>query len=187
MLTGLTRTLSWVICGSTGQRRDTVERSQSCPWGRRATHLLERICVEQNPSKLNNLGRVLGDVDAVLIARRGHMDHDIAVDVDLGLRGHDGRRRLRARDGRGRATSSAVDLVSLEERRGEGAAACDRAGSGRSFEIAAWCRVGVKLQEALPSKKKRRHFGRHCRRRAGAGESDCPKGQGGRNGVKKRR
>lgn len=49
----------------------------------RHAHLFERLCVKQDPSKLNNLGRVLGDVHAVLIASGCDVDHDIAVDVEL--------------------------------------------------------------------------------------------------------
>lgn len=55
-----------------------------------ATHLLERVCVEQDPTKLNHLGRVLCHINAVLVTGGRNMDHDIAIDVELGqlLRRH---------------------------------------------------------------------------------------------------
>lgn len=47
------------------------------------THLLQRLGVEKNPAELNNLGRVLCDVDSMLIAGGCDVDHDIAIDVEL--------------------------------------------------------------------------------------------------------
>ncbi|KAK1247827.1 hypothetical protein MKX07_000715 [Trichoderma sp. CBMAI-0711] len=56
------------------------------------SNLFESVGVKENPSKLNDLGRVLGNVHTVLIAGGRNMDDDVAVDVELGhlLRRHDG-------------------------------------------------------------------------------------------------
>lgn len=57
-------------------------------------YLLERVRIKENPTELDNLGRVLGNVDAVLITGGRHVDHDVAIDVELGnlLGRHDGGR-----------------------------------------------------------------------------------------------
>jgi hypothetical protein len=44
-------------------------------------NLLKCGCVNQDPTKLNNLGRVLRYINAVLIAGSRNMNHDIAIDV----------------------------------------------------------------------------------------------------------
>lgn len=51
-----------------------------------ATHLLERVGIKQDPSKLNHLGRVLCHIDAVLVAGGRNVDDDVAIDVKLGQR-----------------------------------------------------------------------------------------------------
>lgn len=110
------------------------------------THLLERVGVKENPSKLNDLSGILGYVDTVLVTRRGHMDHDVAVDVELRLRRHDGRRSVRLDSNAGLENGGSVDagcsLVDLSPKKelGEkGAAACDPAGSMR---MRAGCGMG---------------------------------------------
>lgn len=51
-----------------------------------SSHLVAVLGVEQDPSKLDDLGRVLGNVDAVLVAGSCNMDDDVAVEVAaLGL------------------------------------------------------------------------------------------------------
>jgi len=44
-------------------------------------HLVERAGVEQNPTELNHLSRVLGDINSMLVARGCDVDHDISVDL----------------------------------------------------------------------------------------------------------
>ncbi len=48
-------------------------------------YLVQRVCVQQDPTKLNNLGGVLGHVHAVLVAGSGDVDDDIAVDLEGGV------------------------------------------------------------------------------------------------------
>lgn len=43
--------------------------------------------VEKNPAKLDQLGRVLGDVDAMLIAGGRNVDHDVSVQLERGALG----------------------------------------------------------------------------------------------------
>lgn len=47
------------------------------------THFLKRARIKENPAKLDNLCRVLCHINAVLIAGGCHMDHHIAIDVEL--------------------------------------------------------------------------------------------------------
>lgn len=59
-------------------------------------YLFAGLCVQQDPTKLDDLGRVLGNIYAVLITRRGNVYHDIAVEVRClrrggGLGGHNHR------------------------------------------------------------------------------------------------
>jgi hypothetical protein len=55
-------------------------------------HLFARLCVEENPTKLNDFCRVFGYVDAVLVAGRGYVDDDVSVEVGgLGARSRLGR------------------------------------------------------------------------------------------------
>ena len=56
-------------------------------------HLFARLCVKENPAELDDLCRVFGYVDAVLIAGRGYVDDDVSVEIGGlggwgGLRGH---------------------------------------------------------------------------------------------------
>ena len=44
-------------------------------------YLIRRLRVQQDPSKLNDLGRVLGYIDAVLVTCGGYMDDYVAVEV----------------------------------------------------------------------------------------------------------
>lgn len=88
VLTGLTRTLSWVIWQ---QRKTFVSHLARRRWNvlaqlwalgwLLATHLLERVGIKQDPSKLNHLGRVLCHIDAVLVAGGRNVDDDVAIDV----------------------------------------------------------------------------------------------------------
>lgn len=59
---------------------------------KRISNLLKSAGINENPSKLNDLGRILGHIDTVFIASGRNVDHDVAVDVELGhlLRSHDG-------------------------------------------------------------------------------------------------
>ena len=62
------------------------------PPGREA-HLFEGVCIQEDPAKLNDLGRVLCNIYAMLIAGRSHVHDHIAVDAELRalLRRHFGR------------------------------------------------------------------------------------------------
>lgn len=67
-----------------------------------SSHLVAVLGVEQNPPELDNLGRVLGHVDAVLVAGSCNMDDDVAVEIAaLGLRSSHHRAWLRTVCGRG--------------------------------------------------------------------------------------
>lgn len=63
------------------QGRGVSQEHSPLPEG--APYLLAALGVQQNPSELDDLGRVLGHVHSVFITRRGNMyDH---VTVQLGL------------------------------------------------------------------------------------------------------
>lgn len=51
--------------------------------GREQAHLFESVCVQQDPAKLNDLGRVLCNVDTMFIASGSHVNNDVAVDTEL--------------------------------------------------------------------------------------------------------
>lgn len=94
MLTGLTRTLSRWSCERSA-KHTTAWQSQ---W-HYGTHLLAGLCVEQDPTQLDDLGRVLGHVHAVLVAGGRDVDDDVAVELRRGsLNGGHGE-RYRGRDG----------------------------------------------------------------------------------------
>lgn len=50
------------------------------------THLLTGLGIQQDPSQLDHFGRVLGDVDAVLVTCRRDVDDDVAVQLRRGGR-----------------------------------------------------------------------------------------------------
>jgi hypothetical protein len=45
------------------------------------THFFTRFGIEEYPSKLNDLGTVLGNIYAVFVAGRGYVDDDVSVEV----------------------------------------------------------------------------------------------------------
>lgn len=47
----------------------------------RSAYLVESLCIYQDPPDLNDLGRILGDIHPVFVAGRGHVDDNIAVNV----------------------------------------------------------------------------------------------------------
>ena len=47
------------------------------------SHLFTVLCIEQDPPNLNDLGRVLGDVNTVFVARRRYINDDVAVELVL--------------------------------------------------------------------------------------------------------
>jgi hypothetical protein len=56
---------------------------------RAKTNLFTSFGVQKNPSQLDNLGRVSGHVDAVLIAGGSDVDDDVAVQLRRGsLKSH---------------------------------------------------------------------------------------------------
>lgn len=84
VFTGFTRTLSRCNC----------ETYVSTTWGalgNGGTHLLARFGIEQYPSELNDLGRVLGDINTMLVAGCSDMYHHVSVEIrGLGaVGGHD--------------------------------------------------------------------------------------------------
>lgn len=52
-------------------------------WARAPEHvyLIAVLCIQQNPAKLDDLSRVLGDIDSVLVTGGGYMNNDISVQV----------------------------------------------------------------------------------------------------------
>lgn len=58
------------------------------------SHLFKRRSIDENPAKLNDFGRVLGDVNAMFVASGRDVDDDITVGVESRmlrlLDGHDG-------------------------------------------------------------------------------------------------
>ncbi len=84
-------------------------------------HLVESVRIQQDPAKLNNLGGVLGHIDAVFIASGGDVDDDVAVDLEGGA--------LLSSHGCGReeqggsvcVSSSAAELVGELKRVGDAA------------------------------------------------------------------
>ncbi len=44
-------------------------------------YLFARLGIKENPTKLNDLGGVLGNIDAVLITRCGYVYHHITFEV----------------------------------------------------------------------------------------------------------
>ena len=94
MLIGFTRTLSRVIyagCVSLSQLINAVVTTVCQVTARLGTgptrggrvYLFAALCVEQDPSKLNHLGRILRDVYTMFIAGGGDMDDHRAVEVGL--------------------------------------------------------------------------------------------------------
>lgn len=59
------------------ERRRDVERLAAGG----AAYLVERLGIEQDPAKLDDLGRVLGHVDTMLVARSRNMDNDVSIDM----------------------------------------------------------------------------------------------------------
>jgi hypothetical protein len=82
VLMGLTRTLSRVIW-TAGSVSPSLSWHKGCrePWG--ATYLFEGLCIDQHPAQLDDFGRVLCDVDTVLVAGGGDVNHDIAIEGGL--------------------------------------------------------------------------------------------------------
>ena len=66
-----------------------------------ASNLFARLRIQQNPAQLDHLGRVLGDVDAMLVTRRRGVDDHVSVQLRrLPLTvGHRERRRVRQTNG----------------------------------------------------------------------------------------
>ena len=75
-----------------GSVNDVVVRPRAA-----RTNLVTVLGVEQDPAQLNHLGRVLCDIDAVLVARRGYVDDDVAVESTAG-RGRSGGHGAQARE-----------------------------------------------------------------------------------------
>ena len=65
-------------------------------------HLLEALCVKQNPAQFDNLSRILCDVDAMLVAGGSYVDHHEAVEIEgesrLGCHGEGGIQSVRRQE-----------------------------------------------------------------------------------------
>lgn len=118
VLTGLTRTLSWVIyCDG----RRVSDASFSGVWmlwpgsgagggGQRISNLFKRVGINENPAKLNDLGGILCHIYTVFIAGSRNVDHDVAVDVEL-------RHLLRSHDSNGSPGSRQLACARCRQRR----------------------------------------------------------------------
>ena len=60
-----------------GRGRETLSQRFS-----ELAHLLEVMGVEQNPAKLDQLGRVLCNVDTMLITGSRNVDHDVSIKLE---------------------------------------------------------------------------------------------------------
>lgn len=45
----------------------------------RISNLFKRFCIQENPTDLNDLRRILSHIDTMLIASSGHMDDHITI------------------------------------------------------------------------------------------------------------
>lgn len=59
-----------------------LKRSQ-CRAEQSWTYLVTALCIEENPPKLYHLSRILGDIDSVLVAGGGNVDHNVSVQIAL--------------------------------------------------------------------------------------------------------
>ena len=89
VLIGFTSTLSRYSC-SPKKKSQSVSQSQQIKkylYGKSrvwiSAYLLAVLGVQENPSELNDLGRVLCNVYAVLVAGCCNVDNDISVEVPL--------------------------------------------------------------------------------------------------------
>jgi hypothetical protein len=77
VLMGLTRTLSrWSYEHAISTHSQEIAEQS---W----TYLVTALCIEENPPKLYHLSRVLGDIDSVLVAGGGNVDHNVSVQIAL--------------------------------------------------------------------------------------------------------
>jgi hypothetical protein len=82
VLMGLTRTLSRVIWTAVSVSPSLLwHKGCRQPW--RATYLFEGLCIDQHPAQLDDFGRVLCDVDTMLVAGGSDVNHDIAIEGGL--------------------------------------------------------------------------------------------------------
>lgn len=57
----------------------TLPTKRSMVW----TYLFAALRIEQDPAELDDLCRIFGHIDTVLITGRGHMDDDVSVQIGL--------------------------------------------------------------------------------------------------------
>lgn len=113
-------------------------------WWEEESDLFESVGVKENPSELNDLGGVLGNVDTVFITGGRNVDHDVAVDVELG-------HLLRRHDGGGFAGSGQVMFARCgqgRQRCNDGRIACNGLGWSLLYARGVHC---VKRHSALPA------------------------------------
>lgn len=89
----------------------------------RRAHLVESLCIDQDPPNFNDLGRILCNVHTMFVAGRGHVDDNIAVNiqgswresrhVELVVVGSSGRSRSSGWCGRRKLRP--IDLIQLED------------------------------------------------------------------------
>lgn len=70
---------SWNKHNTAGRKRNGSKKKRLKSCG--CIYLVTVLGIQQNPTKLDDFCRVLGDIDTMLVTRRGHMDDHIAVDV----------------------------------------------------------------------------------------------------------
>lgn len=58
-----------------------VSKNLLASMGLPEAHLLAGLCVQQDPSQLNDLGGVLGHVHAMFVTRRSYVNDDVAVQI----------------------------------------------------------------------------------------------------------
>lgn len=81
VLIGFTKTLSRVICVDTNVSLIHEQPDPSFSMDRR--YLVTALGVEQDPSQLDDFGRVLGDIDPMLVTGGGDVNDDISIEVRL--------------------------------------------------------------------------------------------------------
>lgn len=58
-----------------------VSKNLPASMGSAGPNLFAGLCIQQDPSQLNDLGGVLGNVDAMLVTRRSYVNDNVAVQI----------------------------------------------------------------------------------------------------------
>jgi len=54
---------------------------------RNGTYLITRLCIQEDPTKLDDLGRVLGHIYAMLITSRSDVNNNVPIEIRWCRRG----------------------------------------------------------------------------------------------------